>query len=336
MRWLWIWVLAGAQIVGWGQAVTGLPSPSSSGINGVSIPALTSGYLYYNSGTNSFVFQTPGASGTVNNCASPFAVAYYAATGTAVSCPAAFTGLGYFSTGAPPATATGTQVVAAIGSTAVANATNLASYPTLCTGGQFSQGLSSGSNNCASPSGSGTVTDGSGVTTAGYIPVSTTTAHVLSYTPTSAYTLSVPTLNANDTVATLGASNSFTGTTNTFNAIEGKYYVGTGTMTLATGSAAGSGASISCTMNHVCDGVSGTATLTTGTSNTTGVLATFTFPSAHTNYANCFFTMIEAGGVNESAYFSYSESASAATLVIPSTPLTDLTIYSIGYWCGGN
>lgn len=39
-----------------------------------------------------------------------------------------------------------------------ATATNLASYPTLCSGGQFSQGLSSGSNNCGTPSGSGTVT----------------------------------------------------------------------------------------------------------------------------------------------------------------------------------
>lgn len=34
-------------------------------------------------------------------------------------------------------------------------ATNLASYPTICSGGQFSQGLSSGSNNCATPSGGG-------------------------------------------------------------------------------------------------------------------------------------------------------------------------------------
>lgn len=41
-----------------------------------------------------------------------------------------------------------------------ATATNLSSYPTLCSGGQFSQGLSSGSNNCASPSGSGTVNTG--------------------------------------------------------------------------------------------------------------------------------------------------------------------------------
>jgi hypothetical protein len=33
-----------------------------------------------------------------------------------------------------------------------ATATNLASYPSLCSGGQFSQGLSSGSNNCGIPS----------------------------------------------------------------------------------------------------------------------------------------------------------------------------------------
>ena len=41
-----------------------------------------------------------------------------------------------------------------------ATATNLASYPTLCTGGQFSQGLSSGSNNCGTPSGGGGGTPG--------------------------------------------------------------------------------------------------------------------------------------------------------------------------------
>ncbi len=41
-----------------------------------------------------------------------------------------------------------------------ATATNLASYPTICSGGQFSQGLSSGSNNCATPSGGGGGTPG--------------------------------------------------------------------------------------------------------------------------------------------------------------------------------
>ena len=59
------------------------------------------------------------------------------------------------------------------------------------------------------------VKDGSGVTTAGYIPVSTTTAHTLSYTPTSTYNLSVPALSASDTVATLGVAQTFT-KTNTY------------------------------------------------------------------------------------------------------------------------
>jgi hypothetical protein len=35
------------------------------------------------------------------------------------------------------------------------SATNLSSYPTLCSGGQFSQGLSAGSNNCGTPAGGG-------------------------------------------------------------------------------------------------------------------------------------------------------------------------------------
>ena len=48
-------------------------------------------------------------------------------------------------------------------------ATNLSSYSTLCTGSQFSQGLSSGSNNCATPSGSGNTTSTSLISTT--IPV---------------------------------------------------------------------------------------------------------------------------------------------------------------------
>jgi hypothetical protein len=125
-RWLRVWILAAAPAVAWGQASTGLPAPSANGIGGVPVPALATGYLYYNSGTNSFVFQTPGGSGTVNNCAAAYAVAYYAGSGTAVSCSAAFTGLGYFSTGSAPVAASGAQIVSAIGSTAVANATSFA------------------------------------------------------------------------------------------------------------------------------------------------------------------------------------------------------------------
>jgi hypothetical protein len=94
----------------------------------VPVPTLATGYLYYNSGTNSFVFQTPSGSGVVNNCASAYAVAYYAGSGTAVSCAVAFTGLGYFSAGSAPVAATGAEIVSAIGSTAVANATSATSF----------------------------------------------------------------------------------------------------------------------------------------------------------------------------------------------------------------
>jgi hypothetical protein len=122
--WMRIWILAIAPAIAWGQASTGLPAPSTNGIGGVPVPTLVTGYLYYNSGTNSFVFQSPSGSGTVNNCASAYAVAYYAGSGTAVSCPAAFTGVGYFSTTSAPTAATGAQIVSAIGSSAVANATS--------------------------------------------------------------------------------------------------------------------------------------------------------------------------------------------------------------------
>jgi hypothetical protein len=126
-RWLRVWILAALPAVAWGQASTGLPAPSANGIGGVPVPTLATGYLYYNSSTNSFVFQTPSGSGTVNNCAAAYAVAYYAGSGTAVSCSAAFTGLGYFSTGSAPTVATGAQIAGAIGSTAVANATSATS-----------------------------------------------------------------------------------------------------------------------------------------------------------------------------------------------------------------
>ncbi len=59
--------------------------------------------------------------------------------------------------------------------------------------------------------GAGNMGDGAGTATAGLLPVSTTTAHDYTLTPTSTYTLSVPTLSANDTVATLGVNNTFTG-----------------------------------------------------------------------------------------------------------------------------
>lgn len=53
----------------------------------------------------------------------------------------------------------GSLGVTGSGTIAATTAVNLSSYPTLCSGSQFSQGLSSGSNNCATPSGSGNVSN---------------------------------------------------------------------------------------------------------------------------------------------------------------------------------
>jgi hypothetical protein len=77
------------------------------------------GCLYQDgSGTYSWA----GCSGTVNS-GTQWSPAFYAATGTAVSGTTPFTGLQYWSGSGAPAAATAAQVVAVIGSTAVANAT---------------------------------------------------------------------------------------------------------------------------------------------------------------------------------------------------------------------
>jgi hypothetical protein len=115
--------------------------------------------------------------------------------------------------------------------------------------------------------------------------------------------------------------------------VSGKFFMGSGTMTLATGAAAGSSPSIACATNHVCDGVSGTVTLTTGTSPTTGTLATLSFPSTHTNYANCAVTTESASAVITSN--TWAESTTAITITA-NTALTASTAYTVKYWCGGN
>jgi len=116
--------------------------------------------------------------------------------------------------------------------------------------------------------------------------------------------------------------------------VQGKFMIGSGTMGLATGSAAGTSPSIACTTSHICDGVSGTATLTTGTSLTTGTLATLTFPNSHTNMANCIVDVIQSG-VGRVTTATWSESTTALTLTA-NTALTASTAYTVKYWCGGN
>jgi len=116
--------------------------------------------------------------------------------------------------------------------------------------------------------------------------------------------------------------------------VSGKFMIGSGTMSLATGAAAGTSPAITCASGHVCDGVSGTVTLTTGTSTTTGTLATMSFPNTHTNSANCVVDVLQSG-VGRVTTATWTESTTAVTLTA-NTALTASTAYTVKYWCGGN
>lgn len=131
------------------------------------------------------------------------------------------------------------------------------------------------------------------------------------------------------TVLTVSGS----GNTTVTGFIAGKSYAGSGTMTLAAGTAAGTSPTIACAASHVCDGVSGDVTLTTGTSPTTGTLATLTFPSTHTNYANCMIRLNSS--TVQITSVTWNETASAVTLTA-NAALTASTAYQVRYWCGGN
>jgi hypothetical protein len=113
--------------------------------------------------------------------------------------------------------------------------------------------------------------------------------------------------------------------------LQGKFIMGSGTMGVAAGAAAGSSPSIACATSHVCDGVSGTVTLTTGTSPTTGTLATLNFPNTHSNQANCMVSMLSSTGIVTSN--TWTESTTAVTITA-NTALTASTAYTIKYWCG--
>jgi hypothetical protein len=115
--------------------------------------------------------------------------------------------------------------------------------------------------------------------------------------------------------------------------VSGKFFMGSGAMTFAAGAAAGSSPSIACASSHVCDGVSGTVTLTTGTSPTAGTLATISFPNTHSNYANCLVTTESATAAVTTN--TWTESTTAITITA-NTALTASTAYTVKYWCGGN
>ncbi len=114
--------------------------------------------------------------------------------------------------------------------------------------------------------------------------------------------------------------------------LQGKFMMGTGTMGVAAGAAAGSSPTIACATSHTCDGISGTVTLTTGSSPATGTLATLSFPNTHSNQANCMVTTLNATAMITSN--TWTESTTAITITA-NTALTASTAYTIKYWCGG-
>jgi len=387
----------------------------------VPVPTLATGYLYYNSGTNSFVFQSPSGSGSVNSCASAYAVAYYAGGGTAVSCSAAFSGLGYFSTGSAPVAATGAEIVSVIGSNAVADATSATSFTGSLSGdvtGTQSATTVSKINGGAVPASASVLSSNASSQLTAATNITTTTSSTLggnanlfnnaaaatnvveiqagtsaaqteqlqwqnysgtpewdntvdtSYTyriqdaahssldritiyqgggntninaGSGAYAVCLNCAASSGTSGMLvqnGASSPSTvltvtgsGNTTATGFVSGKFLMGTGTMTFAAGAAAGSSPSIACATSHVCDGVSGTVALTTGTSPTTGTLATISFPNTHSNYANCIVTTASATAVLTTN--TWTESTTAIT-ISANASLTASTAYTVKYWCGGN
>jgi hypothetical protein len=116
--------------------------------------------------------------------------------------------------------------------------------------------------------------------------------------------------------------------------LSGKFMLGSGTMTMTPNAAAGTGPKMACAASHICDGASGTVTLTTGSGTTTGNLGTLSFPNAHANDANCVVTTT-LNGLGLVTTVSWSESTTALTLTA-NTALTTGASYQVRYWCGGS
>ena len=89
-----------------------------------------------------------------------------------------------------------------------------------------------------------------------------------------------------------------------------------------------------CASVHVCDGVSGTVTLTTGTGPTVGSLGTLSFPNSHSNDANCVVS-VQLAGTGLVSSVGWSESTTSLALTANAV-LGAGTAYSVRYWCGGN
>lgn len=119
--------------------------PAVSGVNLTALPTSTALYPTLNQNTT----------GTAANVTGIVAVAN-GGTGTATFGAYSLLFNNSASTAAPTIVALSALPAAqfpTLNQNTTGTAAGLTSYPTLCTGGQFSQGLSSGSNNCATPSG---------------------------------------------------------------------------------------------------------------------------------------------------------------------------------------
>ena len=104
--------------------------------------------------------------------------------------------------------------------------------------------------------------------------------------------------------------------------------------TLAAGAAAGTSPTIACATSHICSAMSGTVSMTAGTSTATGILLTITAPVAHTNYPDCTANVALTASPYTQLPYQFSYTTSVWTLNVGTAP-TASTAYTVTYHCLG-
>jgi hypothetical protein len=304
-------------------------------------------------------------SGTVNG-GTQWSPTYYAATGTAVSGTTPFTGLQYWPGSGAPAAATAAQVVAVIGSTAVANATSAAGLNGTALSGLASGFLynttGTGIPTAANQANLGTLIN----VTSGQAIISGGTGAALTGKALAGTGAGITTGPAS---ANSGAFASFSGTTGqlqdsgisstapifsgivrssstAYNAIYAPSggvtaldFVNATNLTWAVGAAAGASPTVACAGSVNCGWNSGTLNLHTDTGTTsTGVLLTGTDAYTHTNRESCHYDVYPANSsyVPTATYAPWgyvSESTTVHTLNAITSALTASSYYVIVYSC---
>jgi len=160
------------------SAVSGVAGPTCSTVANAALAnsAITIAGTSVSLGGATTAFPVPGPIGGTTPSTGAF---------TTLSASGQFTST--VTTGTAPFVVSSTTVVTNL---QAATAANLNSYPALCTGSQFSQGLSSGSNNCSTPPGGGNVSN-SGTPTQYQVAVWTNSTAIAGVGPGS---LNVPLL----------------------------------------------------------------------------------------------------------------------------------------------